>query len=80
MYYFLTKENRVYICGICKHKSQSGEKSHKKVIDTRPKVYTSEALDIRGKARRDRDTGQELRKVSTGFETVQEITVCGNCE
>ena len=57
----------MYKCENCNKSSRSGEKLHKVVTQTRVKNYFNE------------NTKVSEKKNTVGFETVQEIGICGNC-
>lgn len=68
----------MFICSSCNKVSESGEKPDKKVLQTRPKTYTTVMKDSRGKIKYDKQRNP-IEKVSEGFETVRESNVCGKC-
>ena len=56
----------MFKCDKCKRITKAGEKQHKKVVETREKVYIN--IDKYGKEKR-----------TTGTEIVKEINVCERC-
>lgn len=56
----------MFRCEMCGNITQSGEKQHKKVVETRNRVY--HYLDKYGK-----------EKTSKGTEIVKEIKICEKC-
>lgn len=56
----------MFKCEKCGRTTRTGEKQHKKVIETREKNYTN--LDTYGN-----------KKTSKGWEIVKEINICEKC-
>ena len=63
----------MFNCEFCKCTSKSGEKENVVVVKTRPKEYKYQ-LTIYEDGRR-----KKINKESSGFEVVNEIKVCYNC-
>jgi len=79
MYYFLTRESKVFICSKCNKVSKAGEKINKVVTQTRNKTYKNIVLDYKGKIVYNRETKLPVEKISAGYETVKEENRCGDC-
>ncbi len=68
----------MFKCDKCKKTSGIRKKQHKISTQTKDKDYVNPVIDDKGKQIYDK-YGKKLEIISTGFEIVNEINVCGNC-
>jgi rubredoxin len=80
---FFRREVKVFRCQLCKTVVPAGTRTQKLTTKTRPKEYPSRGSDPserRGRRfSRGRPSKQKFDKGGTGFEIVQEISVCPAC-
>jgi len=73
----------MFICGECNKVSQVREKQYKKIVETRGKQYLHEqygTFHVGKKQLIVDDHGKPVYKITTGYEIIKEISVCGNCQ